>query len=420
MDDRTECAGRAERRVPRHRAGPAAVLRPLRGNCDNPLLSAVRSRRTFCGGNTGAGDVLLDIGRRNVEGGGRLDDLRHTSFRGVLGLRGDIADGWNYDVYGLYGTSILSEHFQNDISRTRAQQCAARRDRPERSAGVPHQRRRRSDERRSDLRALCDLRRRQRDPGPAQLSAGARPHRRRNGRAGPERLDFRRPRPVRPQAAHRQRRSRRSRSARNIARRNPSCVPTKPSRPAISPARARRRSTRSVSSTSRKCSPKRACRSCRARPFADTLVARNGLSLFRLRPRLQDRYVQGSACSGRLSATLMLRGSYQRAVRSPNIQELFLQPRVQLDGNTDPCSNDARRNAGSELRGMRAHGRHGRAVRQHPAEPVRRSTTAWSAATPTSRAGGVGYVLVRLRVHAGASCRTSAPPSTTTTSRSTS
>jgi outer membrane receptor protein involved in Fe transport len=35
----------------------------------------------------------------------------------------------------------------------------------------------------------------------------------------------------------------------------------------------------------------------------------------------------------------MLRGSYQRAVRSPNIQELFLQPRVQLDGVTDPCSN---------------------------------------------------------------------------------
>ena len=63
--------------------------------------------------------MLLDIGRRNVEGGGRNDDLRHTSFRGVVGLRGDIADGWSYDVYGLYGTSILSENFQNDFSRSR-------------------------------------------------------------------------------------------------------------------------------------------------------------------------------------------------------------------------------------------------------------------------------------------------------------
>ena len=63
--------------------------------------------------------MLLDIGRRNVEGGGRNDDLRHTSFRGVIGLRGDIFDGWSYDAYGLYGTSLLSENFQNDFSRSR-------------------------------------------------------------------------------------------------------------------------------------------------------------------------------------------------------------------------------------------------------------------------------------------------------------
>jgi outer membrane receptor protein involved in Fe transport len=38
--------------------------------------------------------------------------------------------------------------------------------------------------------------------------------------------------------------------------------------------------------------------------------------------------------------SVRLRGSYQRAVRSPNIQELFLQPRVQLNGTTDPCAGD--------------------------------------------------------------------------------
>jgi hypothetical protein len=63
--------------------------------------------------------VLINIGRRNVEGGGRFDDLRHTSFRGVVGLRGDLADSWNYDVYGLYGESVLAEAFQNDFSRER-------------------------------------------------------------------------------------------------------------------------------------------------------------------------------------------------------------------------------------------------------------------------------------------------------------
>ena len=42
----------------------------------------------------------------------------HTSFRGVLGLRGDIGDGWSYDAYGLYGTSVYKENFQNDFSRS--------------------------------------------------------------------------------------------------------------------------------------------------------------------------------------------------------------------------------------------------------------------------------------------------------------
>jgi outer membrane receptor protein involved in Fe transport len=36
--------------------------------------------------------------------------------------------------------------------------------------------------------------------------------------------------------------------------------------------------------------------------------------------------------------SIRFRGSYQRAVRAPNAQELFLQPRVQLDGNSDPCA----------------------------------------------------------------------------------
>ncbi len=87
-------------------------------NCDNPFLTGDQVT-AWCGGDPNAGDVFLTIGRRNVEGGGRIDDLRHTSFRGVLGLRGDIADGWSYDIYGLYGTSILSENFQNDMSRAR-------------------------------------------------------------------------------------------------------------------------------------------------------------------------------------------------------------------------------------------------------------------------------------------------------------
>ncbi len=87
-------------------------------NCDNPLFPQ-QMVDVLCGGDRNAGDVLATVGRRNTEGGGRLDDLRHTSFRGVVGLRGDITDNWHYDVYGLYGTSILAENYQNDFSRAR-------------------------------------------------------------------------------------------------------------------------------------------------------------------------------------------------------------------------------------------------------------------------------------------------------------
>jgi len=101
-------------------AGPGAP--PFFGdqaiNCDNPFLSAAMVTQ-FCGGDRNAPDALVTVGRRNVEGGGRLDDLRHTSFRGVIGVRGDITDRWSYDVYGLYGTSILAENYQNDFSRQR-------------------------------------------------------------------------------------------------------------------------------------------------------------------------------------------------------------------------------------------------------------------------------------------------------------
>ena len=136
-------------------AGPGAP--PFFGryavNCDNPLLTA-SAVTAFCGGDTGAGDVLIDIGRRNVEGGGRNDDLRHTAFRGVIGLRGDIADGWNYDVYGQYGTSLLTENYQQRLLALPHPQGARLLCRPRRPAGLPRQRGRGPDERRSELRAL--------------------------------------------------------------------------------------------------------------------------------------------------------------------------------------------------------------------------------------------------------------------------
>ena len=82
---------------------------------------------------------------------------------------------------------------------------------------------------------------------------------------------------------------------------------------------------------------------------------------------------------------IRFRGSYQRAVRAPNIGELFSPTAVGLDGSLDPCAvplearfhhrAGQRRNA----QAMRAHGCHGGKFRQHHAEhrlPVQRPASA--------------------------------------------
>ncbi|MFO1393739.1 MAG: TonB-dependent receptor [Steroidobacteraceae bacterium] len=67
-----------------------------------------------------AGTAKVFMQRRNVEGGPRQDDLRHTDYQGVLGIRGKIWDHWNYDLFGQYGTTILNEHVNNYVSNQRA------------------------------------------------------------------------------------------------------------------------------------------------------------------------------------------------------------------------------------------------------------------------------------------------------------
>jgi outer membrane receptor protein involved in Fe transport len=93
-------------------------------NCDNPLLSTAQ-RTALCGayGLAPTADTNVLIGRRNIEGGGRQDDLRHTSYRGVVGVKGEIAQGWNYDVFGQYGTVVFAETYFNDFSILRGQRA---------------------------------------------------------------------------------------------------------------------------------------------------------------------------------------------------------------------------------------------------------------------------------------------------------
>ncbi|HTU64934.1 MAG TPA: TonB-dependent receptor [Steroidobacteraceae bacterium] len=85
-------------------------------NCDNPLLSTQQAG-ILCGNAAGtATNVDTFIGYRfGGEGGPRRDDLRHTDYRLNLGGRGDIAEGWTYDVSALYSQIVLDESYKNDL-----------------------------------------------------------------------------------------------------------------------------------------------------------------------------------------------------------------------------------------------------------------------------------------------------------------
>jgi iron complex outermembrane receptor protein len=86
-------------------------------SADNPLLTSAWLDAL---GLTGGGTEDLLILRRNVEGGGRQADLRHTSYRGVVGIKGDIARNWDYDIFAQAGRVVYQQTYRNDFSFTRS------------------------------------------------------------------------------------------------------------------------------------------------------------------------------------------------------------------------------------------------------------------------------------------------------------
>ncbi len=119
-------------------AGSGPVGGGMAVNCSNPLLAGNGSAslgstqatpfNALCGdqvstplGTTGTATVT--IGRRFVETNlGRQDDFKSTSYRAVAGFKGQIED-WDYDVFAQYGTTSTPRAYLNDVSSTRAQRA---------------------------------------------------------------------------------------------------------------------------------------------------------------------------------------------------------------------------------------------------------------------------------------------------------
>ena len=86
-------------------------------NCNNPLMSA-QERNLICTsvGLTNAQNANVIVSQRNALGGSRHDYTDHTSYRGVAGLRGDLNSNWHYDVYAQYGRTDYTSRLTGDYS----------------------------------------------------------------------------------------------------------------------------------------------------------------------------------------------------------------------------------------------------------------------------------------------------------------
>ena len=79
--------------------------------CNDPLLSTAE-QTALCGTTGLAGTAATEtanVAHRNVEGGPRISDIEHLDYRIVFGVKGDIVDGWTYDASAQYGRSVLTD-----------------------------------------------------------------------------------------------------------------------------------------------------------------------------------------------------------------------------------------------------------------------------------------------------------------------
>jgi outer membrane receptor protein involved in Fe transport len=91
--------------------------------CNNPLFTAQQAA-LFCsdtanlipnpsGNAADPAGVQMYIGRRNVEGGGRVLHTQADSMRMLTGVKGDFADAWHYDAYAQRSTVDNTNQNQN-------------------------------------------------------------------------------------------------------------------------------------------------------------------------------------------------------------------------------------------------------------------------------------------------------------------
>lgn len=91
--------------------------------CNNPLMSASQAT-ALCGTDAGTDATAQTlIGYRLNNEYSRRDDLRHEDFRYTAGMRGDLGHGFNYDMNYLYSLSRYNETYLNNVDNVKAQRA---------------------------------------------------------------------------------------------------------------------------------------------------------------------------------------------------------------------------------------------------------------------------------------------------------
>ena len=97
-------------------------------NCDNPLLSD-NQLATFCDPSVtytdanGVERAPLRVARRSIEGGPRYTEATLVTNRVVTGFRGEIFDGFDYELFGQYSNVDYTETLRNDVLTELAEQA---------------------------------------------------------------------------------------------------------------------------------------------------------------------------------------------------------------------------------------------------------------------------------------------------------
>jgi outer membrane receptor protein involved in Fe transport len=108
-------------------AGSGDFGNPATISCANPLLTAEEVSIMCSPANlaaqapgTPANSIALAyILRRNVEGGGRQEAFTTTTFRTLIGVKGDFADAWRYDTFASFNTISGIASNLNYLSNTK-------------------------------------------------------------------------------------------------------------------------------------------------------------------------------------------------------------------------------------------------------------------------------------------------------------